>query len=255
MAATSANTLSSTSNSPRGKSQWALIWSEFCKRRLALAAAALILALITTSIFAPILANARPIYYFGFNRFEYQEAARTLRGALAQMIESRSTDNPNTNVEAFLKTVPLQIDLMANALPAEKGGQIRELGQQVLAAIKSSDKQQGTDELKRLQREVRSNFDAKDVSLVSHANWPVLASLNGLDIGFLIANLLFLTLPIWGWLIRSIVPSDGDRRRQWCFVAVQIGLPLLAGGLWWWFVPTRVDRTDYKNGVLAADPE
>ena len=66
---------------------------------------------------------------------------------------------------------------------------------------------------------------------------------------------MFLTLPIWGWLIRCFVPSDGDLRRRWCFVAVQIGLPLLAGGLWWWFIPARVDRTDYKSGVLAADPE
>ena len=255
MAVTSANTLSSTSGSPRGKSQWALIWSEFCKRRLAVAAAGLIVALITTSIFAPILANARPIYYFGFNRFEYQEAARTLRGALAQMIESRSADNPSANIGAFLKTVPLQIDLMANALPAEKGAQIRELGQQVIAAVNSSDRQQGTDELKRLQREVRSNFDAKDVSLISRANWPVFASLSGLDISFLIANLLFLTLPIWGWLIRCCVPSDGDLRRRWCFIAVQIGLPLVGGVFWWWFIPARVDRTDYKSGVLAADPE
>ena len=62
---------------------------------LAVLAAGVILLLITTSVFAPFLANAAPIYYVGVNRFEYQEAGRTLRATLTQLIEAQSSDHPD----------------------------------------------------------------------------------------------------------------------------------------------------------------
>ena len=255
MTATSLTTSTGATDSTRGESQWALIWREFRKHRLAVAAAGVILTLVTTSIFAPLLANARPVYFFGFNRFEYQEAARTLRGALAQLIEARSIDKPTTVDDPLFKTIPLQIGLMADALPSEKGAQLRTIGQQMLAAAKLEDRTNSIDELKRLQREVRSAFDSKEVTLVSRAHWPVLTSLNGIDVGFLAAISLFLLLPVWSWSIRLLIASDQGRRRSWCLIGVQLGIPLLAGSLWWWFVPARVDRTDYKSGVLAAEDE
>ena len=240
---------------PRGKSQWALIWTEFCKRRLALGAAGLILFLITTSIFAPLLANARPIYYFGFNRFEYQEAARTLRGAVAQLIEARSAEKSAAPAESVFKTIPLQIELMADELAPAKGSELRDLGGQLLAAARSTDRTAAIGDLQRLQRDIRTRFDAKEVTLVSQANWPVFASLSGLEIAFVMANILLLISPLWGWLIRVFIPSDKDLMRRWCLVGIQIGLPLVAGCLWWWIMPVRVDRTEYKAGVLAADEE
>ena len=250
---------SKTSNtvivSPQGKSQWALIWFEFRKRRLAVAAAGLILALVTTSIFAPLLANARPVYYVGINRFEYQEAARTLRGVLAQQIESLAASKPTTTAETTSKTIALQMSLMADALPADKATELKGLEQRILAGLQSSDPKEGSEELRRLQRELRSSFDANSVTLVSKTHWPVFASLNSLDIGFLVANILFLLSPLWIWLLRLVVSSENSRRRSRWYLAIQIGLPLLAGFCWWWMIPSRVDRTDYKAGVLAADPE
>lgn len=243
------------SASSRGQSQWSLIWREFRKRRLALVAAAVILTLVTTSVFAPFLANALPIYYFGFNRFEYQEAARTLRATVTQLVESRSKDKPAVDDERFLKTISLQIGIMADELAGEQAAALRSIGDQLLAAAKSSDRASSNDELRRLQREVRSKFDVKEVLLVSRSHWPVLASLTGLDFGFLIANSLLILLPAWIWVVRALIPAERDRIRRWCIIGILLGVPSLAGAVWWRLVPVRVDRTDYKSGVLAADEE
>lgn len=56
--------------------QWSRAWREFRKRKGAVLALVMILFLVTISVFAPLLANNRPIAYRGANRFEYSEAAR-----------------------------------------------------------------------------------------------------------------------------------------------------------------------------------
>ena len=241
--------------SKRGQSQWELIWREFCKRRLALFAAFVILTLVTTSVFAPFLANAAPIYYFGYNRFEYQEAARTLRATLTQLVEARQSTKSPKDYERLPKTVALQIRIMSAQLPSEQAAALQTIGQQMLEAARAPDQTKAIDDIKRLQLEVRSGFDAKEVTLVSKAHWPVFASLNGLDVGFIVANLLFLFLPVWNRLIHVMVAADHESRRRWCLSGIQIGIPLIAGCLWWWCVPARVDRTDYKSGVFIAEAE
>lgn len=239
----------------QSKSQWALIWNEFKKRRLAVAAAALVLALITTSVFAPFLANARPIFYVGINRFEYQEAARTLRGAMSQQIEALAKDSALSIPDATIKTIALQMDLMESALPPEKSAELSELENKILNILRSSGMEGRSDALRQLQRELRSSFDASSVTLVSKSHWPVFASLNAADVGFQVANILFLLTPLWIWLLRRLVPVENDHIRRRVYSFLVMGLPLIAGMLWWWQVPYRVDRTEYKSGVLAADPD
>jgi peptide/nickel transport system permease protein len=74
-----------------------------------------------------------------------------------------------------------------------------------------------------------------------------------MEVGFLAANILLLLSPIWVGLLRRLIKSDSDHHRKWYFIAVQIGLPLIVGSLWWWLIPSRVDRAEYKAGVLAAE--
>ncbi len=63
--------------------QWALVWREFRKRPLAVAASCLLGLLVTLCVFAPFLASERPIAYHGANRFAYADAYRTVPRALA----------------------------------------------------------------------------------------------------------------------------------------------------------------------------
>ncbi|WP_162130592.1 ABC transporter permease [Schlesneria paludicola] len=253
MTAKSATAVAATTGSTRGQSQWALIWRAFCKRRMAVCAAVVILVLITTSVFAPILANAAPLYYFGYNRFEYQEAGRTLRATITQLIESRTSDQSKIDAQRLLKTLPIQIGIMADAIAPDKAAPLRTIGQDLLSAAVIPDQAKSIEELKRLQRDLRANFDAKDLTLVSKSHFPVFQSLNGLEVFFLCANILFLLLPVWKRLLRVLFSADHEDRRKWGLVVILIVIPTLAGGLRWWMVPSRVDRTDYKNGVFAAD--
>ena len=83
----------------RSESQWALVWREFRRRRLAVLSGCVILVLVTVSIFAPFLANDRPLCYRGYNRFEYREALRTLSAVIAKSIKwqtSPADDSPST---------------------------------------------------------------------------------------------------------------------------------------------------------------
>lgn len=238
----------------RGQSQWELIAREFGKRRLAVVAACVILSLVTISIFAPLIANDRPLYYVGFNRFEYQEAARTLRGAIGQLSELRSQAEPSpSKLKDLEQATRLQVSLMSSALPAEQSIKLRDLGVRLVQTLSKPDAVLVASELKSLQRELRSDFDGRDVTLVTRTHWPVLASMIWSDIAFLVANVLVLTWPIWTRILRRWGGSANDGASTGWYVAVMIGLPLACGLAWGSLVPQRVDRTNYKSGVLASD--
>ena len=69
------------------ESQWGMVWREFRKRPMAVAAAGTILTVVTLCVFAPLLANDRPIAYVGANRYFYADAARTVRVQLSNMAD------------------------------------------------------------------------------------------------------------------------------------------------------------------------
>ncbi len=243
---------------PRGQSQWELIAREFRKRRLAVAASLVILCLVTVSIFAPLLANDRPIYYVGFNRFEYQEASRTLRGVIGQLIDpllaSHDKNPPDrSKIDSLATAARLQIDLMSGALPPEKAAQLRDLGRRLDQSLVEANVQGAIRELKAMQGELRSGFDGRDVTLVTRSHWPVFASLIWSDIAFLVANLMLLAWPIWSRVLRRWGGLAGDGANSWWYAAVLVGLPLACGLAWWLVVPQRVDRTNYKSGVRAGE--
>lgn len=244
-----------TRNSLNGLSQWELIWREFRRRRLALFAAYVILFLVTVSIFAPFLANAAPIHYIGYNRFEYQEATRNLRPTVSQLIAAKRDDRAQDVSTRLKNAVALQIQIMANALPADRQATLKQLGQKLIAAADVPDQSKGAAELQRLMQEILSGFSVRDVTLTPRSHWPVFASLNSLEIGFLIANCLLLLLPVTRRLAHRFIGLNHESRRRWALLGVHVGIPLLAGLLWWIAVPYRVDRTEYKKGVFTSDQQ
>ena len=144
---------------PRGQSQWELIAREFRKRRLAVAASLVILCLVTVSIFAPLLANDRPIYYVGINRFEYLEAARTLRGAIGQIIEAR-TNQPVLQAKSENLTTATRTQLeevLARAKP-EMAARLQRLVDRTLAALANPDRPRSGQELRDVRRRLSIDF-------------------------------------------------------------------------------------------------
>ncbi len=65
------------------QSQAAQIWREFKKRRLAVFAAILMIVEIMIAVFAPFIANDRPMAFRGVNRFEFQQFIQTVESLMA----------------------------------------------------------------------------------------------------------------------------------------------------------------------------
>lgn len=232
------------------QSQWALIWRQFRKRRLAVACAFVILCLISVSVFAPFLANDRPLYYRGSNRFEYREAVRTCREILSRLAEEGTAKQTPKNREDLLKSLALQGRLMEQALTPELGVKMRAFTEEALVAATAAD---GSIKLRELRKRLQSEFGGREIPLASRSAWPILASLGGVEIGFMAWNVLLITAPLWLLAIRRLVPAEQVTLRHRVVGAVWVLAPLICGLAWWWVIPSRIDRTDYKAGVYAAD--
>lgn len=239
-----------------GESQGAIIWREFRRRPLALLCFGIILLLLTVSVFAPLIANDRPLYYFGNNRFEYLEAGRTLRAMLSRlMTQVPRADQPDiaADIAESLRVIRLQVRLMAAELPPDKSAAMRTFGTRIEQTV-AAPPSESVPELRKLQRELRSEFTAAGVELVPSRHWPVFAALNWLAVAFILANVLLLTYPLWRRLVRRTSSVTHPGLVMWITLGVFLCVPLIGGLAWWLVVPERVDRTLYKAGLPASDP-
>jgi len=231
------------------QSQWALIWRQFRRRKLAVLCAGVIVLLATTSIFAPFLANDRPLYYHGVNRFEIREAVRTLREVVKRLADTPAAEmTPKTRTD-LIRAVNLQIRLMRPSLPADVQPKLDDLRTNILKATESSD----AAALRQLRTTLQSEFGNRDLPLASRTYWPVFAALHWGDLLFITWNVVLLASPLWNRVLRSAIPSHKPRRRHRATALMWVGVPVLAALTWWWIVPARIDQTNYKTGVLAAD--
>ena len=233
-----------TNRLPVRQSQWAMIWREFCKRRLALGAGFVLIGLITASVYAPFLANDRPVYFYGVNRFEFREMGRNLRGVIGQLVNSSQV----TNKQDLVRSARLQLELMNGELQPDGQLELQALRDRVETALTEPDELQFRAKLRSLQPDLRKAMEVLEPKQVVRGSWPVLQSLRAAEVGFMVGILLFLTFPAWRRWTRSRRVDAGPRNE----ILVLCLIPGLCAAAWWLF-PARMDRTDYKSGVLAAD--
>ncbi|MBI1345093.1 ABC transporter permease subunit [bacterium] len=234
--------------SPADQSQWALIWRQFRKRRLAVVCAAIILSLVTISVFAPFLANDRPLVYRGTNRFEYREAVRTLREVLSRLADKTDKAPDAKTRNTLLTSVRLQGSLMRKALTPADAEALGTLINEAETAGAAGN----AERLLELRNSIQKEFGRRDIPLQSRTFWPVLASLTWADLLFMVFNVVLLAFPLWQRPVHRWTEHHAALRK-WVFLGVWIGLPCLSGWLWQMAVPARNDRTNYKNGVLASE--
>lgn len=236
------------------QSQAAIIWRQFRKRRLAVWSAGVIILLVLLSIWAPFLAYDRPLYYVGVNRFEFREAARTLRELITRLpIQSPGTSIPPDDERKQAETnsaIRLQLGLLRGQLPVEKHAWLDQWGQDVTAATTAAD---GAVRIRALQRSLRTEMTAAEAGLVSRAAFPVIAALSWADLFFLSWSVLLVTAPLWQPALCRWIPESRHRRQWWTLFAVWWLIPAAVALGWYFAVPFRIDRTPYKQGVLAAD--
>jgi len=235
-----------------GQSQGQLIWREFRKRKLALVSAAAILMLMLTSIWAPFLANDRPLYYVGVNRAGYANSVRTCQGALVQLAthcqQSPGEADPAEADRALRSNLPLLI----SSLQPDDAARLTTWAEELRTARAETDPAAAVKRLAGLRRQLTADFSESKVTLISRARWPILESLMWIDIWFMAWSLTTLLLP----LLRrglSLIPQPAQRTTAaWL---VWVGVPLIAALGWRFIVPEREDTTPYKQGlrVVAGD--
>lgn len=221
--------------------QWALVWREFRKRRLAVAASGLILLIVTASVFAPCLANDRPIAYRGANRYAYAEAYRTVR-VLLPRIAAAKEDKVRDDL---VRLADGRLNAMAEAVVPETATSLEAFRNQLSGAAADGLTQE---EVTSLRRQL-TNFVADDVGFISRWRVPVITTLHAVAVAFLVANAALL-LAILAKLVRRR-PWRKRARRAVAFALT--GLPIVAGLLWYGLVRAENDTTPYKRGVLAAE--
>lgn len=237
------------SQSP-GQSQWQLIWRQFARNRLAVVSAVVIMVLIQASIWAPFLANNRPLYYSGINRFAYREAIRNCQGALVQLIDhrqNRPSEPPPRSTLHALKTYP---PMMAAELAASDAQRLQDWKSRLETALQETDSASAIEQFRQLRKSLTADLRETHVELRAKHHFPVLISLTGLDVGFLVWSLLTFLFPVWRWALAKLIKKS---QRPLVASFAWIGFPLLASALWWWLVPHREDVTKYKEGRLAAE--
>lgn len=232
------------------ESQWALIWREFRKRRLAVACLGVIVFLMSVSILAPFLAHDRPLFYRGINRFEFKESLRTIRELLSRFSDPKMAgDEARQEIQRALK---LHAGLIDRALPPDLATRWQNLMSEVQEAVSQS--AGGDQKLQQIRRTIQTEFARRDITLVSVSQYPVLASLTWLDVlfmtGLLVAALAWGLFTLSRWRRRPAFPYGSARTA----LLAGLLLPVLCAAGWWWLVPYRVDRTNYKAAVLASDP-
>jgi peptide/nickel transport system permease protein len=200
-------------------------------------------------VFAPFVANDRPLWYRGVNRFEFRESVRTLREVVRRLAETPSAELDSKTRRDLLRAVNLQVRLMRPSLPGDAQPKLDDVHGRILRAVEASD----ATALRDLRAGIQTTFGSRDLPLASRRFWPVLASLHWGDALFLTANVLLLTCPLWTRLVRRAVPERKPHRQVRAVAAVWFGLPALAAALWWWLVPARIDQTNYKAGVPDTD--
>lgn len=238
---------------PHGESQWTIILKEFRKRRGAVLCFCLLVLLAATTIFAPFLANDRPIAYRGYNRSDYGQslsAARTLIGQLVSPPLDEQGEPIELDRSQVRASVLTLLDGMASQVAAENAESIRQVRTE-FAAQTSGDEPDSAAALTGLQQAL-SDLAPQRVQFESRWRFPVLAMLDFLDVAFLALTIVFLASPLWRRLLRW----KWGRFHPVNFrltAAILVGVPLLVGLAWWLSVPTRNDRTRYKSGLLAAN--
>lgn len=239
---------------PRGESQWGIIFREFRKRKTALVCYGLLVLLAAACIYAPFLANDRPIAYLGYNRGEYERSRQTVRALVGQLIAPPVDESGKpipVDEAGHRQSIRDRLATMQDQVVPDDAARIREFAESFSQAVAAEPVDAA--ELERLRTALR-DLSARDVEFSMRWRFPVAASLDGVDLGFMTLALLFFTAPLWRIVLRRRY-GHGNPRVNRISLAVILSLPLLAGLAWRLAVPERTDLTQYKEGVLASADE
>lgn len=257
-----------------GSSPFQLVWRQVCSRRIVVFAMILIYALTMIAIWAPFLANDRPIYYYGINRFQYQEALRNINAMLTQLSklavdhsvladhressahinhkDSNHKDSSLSYQRAILKRRILDsLSRLGNFVQQDEFTKLGKLTRELENSEISADHLRGWIE------RFRATLTAK-TKLIPRGYFPVLEQITVLNIALILLSLVVTVL----LLLRIVLGRAGvwhvkmiSRTSSSKYVYVScLGFVMIFLLSLYLTRATYLDRTPYKRGVLMDNP-
>ncbi|QDT63749.1 ABC transporter permease [Calycomorphotria hydatis] len=223
----------------KGRSQSALIWKGFCQRKLAVISTCVIIVLVTISIFAPIIANDKPLAYRGMNRYAYNDGLRNIRALLGTF---RTADRDDFSAEDTFDNIESQFDRITGTVDKDSREKLIQFRVEIHAAVFPEISQT---KLNQLRRQVRTDFGPDNIQLNSRWFFPAIMSLGWADLFFITLNIGALKLIFFS--LTGLIGPTLRKRMLWLTLIA----PIIIAGAWWALVPDRLDSTPYKQGRLA----
>lgn len=224
-----------------GRTYWQLVWGQFIRNRLAVAAGVVVWLMFTIAIFAPFIANGYPYYAKIYNPTQYRGDFRGWRlnhrelrhGLAAQQRKVEQLRLTLENAKVKLGQMKLQLAGKARAFASEI-----QAGYEALDVANPGDVAALTQRLDEQVERANQELKPDKVELVPGVSWPLLRQLHGADVGAMLAYLLAML----AFLIGPRIGLVGGR----AFLIV-VGASLMAALLWHALFPPIGDATRYHE--------
>ena len=248
---------------------WDDVLAQVWKRKSVVLSTTVLLLLYAMAIYAPFLANDRPIYFRGTDPGNYDrtrtELAIVSRSLVAQ-VKNGSVDEGTLVQEssAILNRIQsmkqqlgptdqTQLASIASALQKltdlSRSGATNEThlaaGQFLTIVEKAHDSLAAHD---------GSVMDGSGVKLVPYTVYPVFENLSRGEIVFMVMWAIVLSFPLWNHLVnRFVLGTDRERirRARGVKASALVVLPVLAALLWPW-KPSAFYASPFKNGLTTG---
>src|SRR5690606_6937081 len=255
---------------------WELVISQVRRRKMSMFALGVLVVLYAIAVFAPFLANDRPLYFHGVDLQVYEKAQRELPITVQSLVdEVRNGDTPGAipwteRVEREHSAITHRAEAMMRQLAPGDRDLLERLVQSVDAA-RASVRAGRTEEAQRhaadaleLANAVREGMSpvvdasaavpGKTVALTPFRAFPALSSLGRADIFFMVLWIMILLFPLWDriWNRKLLGGQQHRIRRARKHKALAlVALPGLCA-LLWQGTASEFYVSTYKSGLTAG---
>lgn len=254
----------------QGKDYWDIVTAQMSRRWSFRISLAILVLMYAVAIYAPMIANDRPIYLKAVDVAGYRKALREMSlGAdgLAGKIEEggagldpASLDADREAIEIRIASVRKQLSRADQHLPDELAAAVNK----TIQAARDGGATAATPEaahVHELVRRIRAEMEpagageapvpGKTIALVPYSSWPALQNLGKMDLYFMSLWLIVLAFPVWNRVVnRGFLKGDRlrIRRARKGKLLTFVLIPALAAAAW---QGTRQDfyLSNYKSGL------
>lgn len=264
---------------------WDVVLSQIRRRRTSTAALYVLIALYSIAVFAPFLANDRPIMFKGVDLVTYRSSLRELGVATrsaADLFENGKVAYESTvagrgaaqswddAIERNVTAVVTRVDRMRQQLSDDDGAPLDEMletlsrlaagaakgevvtSEEATSLVTAATHIQSTMKPVSRASEVVAN---RTVRLQPYTSFPVLANLSRSEVFFMTLFLMILGFPLWNRLVNNVLLGRDRfrvRRARTRKGLAFLLLPLLAAVLWQG-TPGEFFVSTFKSGLTSGD--